>query len=182
MPKISVHRKPFIVGVMGSHKNEETFIKQAQLIGEAVAKRGYVLLTGGGPGLMRAASEGAHRAGGLVIGILPNERERPLPGFPNEFVDIPIYTGMSDARNVINAKTPHVLIALNGSVGTLSEIALALRAGTPVIGLGCPEFAIAKDYDFIQVTSVEEAISAMETVLDQYNGETTIRGTEEPIL
>jgi hypothetical protein len=182
MPEISVLRKPFIVGVMGSHKDEEAFIEQAQLLGEAIAKRGYVLLTGGGTGLMKAASEGAHRAGGLVIGILPNEKGRPIPGFPNEFVDIPIYTGMSDARNVINAKTPHVLIALNGSVGTLSEIALALRAGTPVIGLGCPEFAIAKDYDFTRVTSVEEAITAMEKILGRYKVETTIRAAEKPIL
>lgn len=178
MSKISLIRKPFIVGVMGGYESEENFTKQAQLIGEAVAKRGCVLLTGGGPGIMRAASEGAHRAGGLVIGILPNERRFPLSGFPNEFVDIPIYTGMSDARNVINAKTPHVLIALNGSVGTLSEVALALRAGTPVICFGCPEFAVEKDSKFTRVTSVEEAIATMEKILDRYNTlKTIIRAT-----
>ena len=84
---------------------------------------------------MRAASEGAHGAGGLVIGILPNDRKRPMEGYPNEFVDIAVFTGMYEARNVINAKTPHCLIALAGGAGTLSEIALALRAGTPVIAL-----------------------------------------------
>jgi uncharacterized protein (TIGR00725 family) len=165
--KISVRRKPFIVGVMGSHKEEPSVMEDARCMGEAVARRGHVLLTGGGPGLMRAASEGAHRAGGLVIGILPNDRRRSLEGYPNEFVDIPIYTGMSDARNVINAKTPHVLVALNGGVGTLSEIALALRVGTPVIGLNSPEFTVSEDQDFISVPSVEEAIREMDRLLEK---------------
>ncbi len=163
--KIVIRRKPFIVGVMGSHKEEPSVMEDARRMGEAIACRGHVLLTGGGPGLMRAASEGAHRAGGLVIGILPNDRARPLDGYPNEFVDIPIYTGMSDARNVINAKTPHVLVALNGGVGTLSEIALALRVGTPVIGLKSPGFAVSGDQDFTSVDSVEEAIREMDRII-----------------
>lgn len=167
--EISVRRHPLIVGVMGSHKEEPSVMEDARRLGEAIARRGHVLLTGGGPGLMRAASAGAHRAGGLVIGILPNDRRRVLDGYPNEFVDVPIYTGMSDARNVINAKTPHVLVALNGGVGTLSEIALALRVGTPVIGLHCPEFSLPEDQDFTPVASVEEAIREMDIVLARCN-------------
>jgi len=168
--EIKLRRRPYIVGVMGSHR-EEGLTKEARLIGRAVAERGCVLLTGGGPGLMRAAAQGAHEAGGLVIGILPNERSRPLPGYPNEFVDIPIYTGLSDARNVINAKTPHVLIALNGSVGTISEIAFALRAGTPVIGFCCPEFSLNTDeYPFKRVTSVDAAIREMDAILKKWAG------------
>jgi len=120
MEKISVKRKPFIIGVMGSHRDESAAIMEAaRRLGEAIARRGYVLLTGGGPGVMEAASEGAYRAGGLVIGILPNDKRHPLEKYPNQFVDIPIYTGMSDARNVINAKTPHVLVALRGRSGNL---------------------------------------------------------------
>ncbi|MEK6654648.1 MAG: TIGR00725 family protein, partial [Thermodesulfobacteriota bacterium] len=111
---ISIPRKPLIVGVMGSHGEEPEVREQARLLGEAIARRGHVLLTGGGTGLMKAASEGAHGAGGLVIGILPNDRQRPMNGYPNEFIDIAIYTGMYEARNVINAKTPHCLIALAG--------------------------------------------------------------------
>jgi len=114
---------------------------------------------------MRAASEGAHHAGGIVIGILPSERNRPLNGYPNEFVDIAIYTGMSDARNVINAKTPHVLVALSGGVGTLSEIALALRAGTPVVGLHCPSFALLANSDFTAVNTIEEALEEIDKIL-----------------
>lgn len=165
MSKILVARKPFIIGVMGGHEDNHAVMEDARHLGEAIARRGYVLLTGGGPGVMRAASEGAYHAGGLVIGILPNERSHHLPGYPNEFVDIAIYTGMYDARNVINAKTPHVLVALSGGVGTLSEIALAIRVGTPVIGLHCPSFAIPVNSDFTAVNTVEEVLEEIEKIL-----------------
>ena len=102
MSKISIARKPYIIGVMGSHRAASPAVMEdARRLGEALARRGYVLLTGGGPGVMRAACEGAHKAGGLVIGVLPNDKQRPLEKYPNEFVDIPIFTGMYDARNVI---------------------------------------------------------------------------------
>ncbi len=166
MPEmISVPRRPRIVGVMGSHAEEPEVREAARLLGEAIARRGHVLVTGGGTGLMRAASEGAHRAGGLVIGILPNDRKRPLEGYPNEFVDIAIFTGMSEGRNVINAKTPHCLIALAGSAGTLSEIALALRAGTPVISLNGPEVTCGGAEAIRRVASVDEAVAALDEVL-----------------
>jgi len=168
MLKISVTRKPFIIGVMGSHNDESPAVMEdARRLGEAIARRGYVLLTGGGPGVMKAASEGAYTAGGLVIGILPNDKQHPLERYPNEFVDIPIYTGMFDARNVINAKTPHILVALHGGPGTLSEIALALRSGTPVIGLNAPAFTIPGKHDFIAVNSVEEVLQEIEKILEQ---------------
>ena len=159
MSKLTVTRKPFAIGVMGSHRDESPAVMdEARRLGEAIAVRGHVLLTGGGPGVMRAASEGAHHAGGLVIGILPNDRMHPLKKYPNEFVDIPIYTGMYDARNAINAKTAHILVALCGGPGTLSEIALALRSGTPVIGLHAPSFEMSGEYDFTAAQSVEEVI------------------------
>jgi len=138
----------------------------ARRVGEAIAKLGCILLTGGGPGVMKAASEGAHRAGGLVIGILPNDRQHPLKDYPNEFVDIPIYTGMSDARNVINAKTADILVALSGGAGTLSEIAFAIRSGTPVICLHAPQFAIPGEHDIVTVDTVEDAVREIEKKLE----------------
>jgi len=158
MSNISVRRKPYIIGVMGSHKDNSPALEDAYILGQAVAKRGYVLLTGGGAGVMAAASEGAHRGGGLVIAILPTDRKRPLQGYPNKFVDIPIYTGMYDARNVINAKTPHIIVALDGGPGTLSEMAVAVKSGTPVIGLNCPHSELSEENDFITVNTVAEAI------------------------
>jgi uncharacterized protein (TIGR00725 family) len=170
MKSITVTRKPFIIGVMGSHRDEShAVMEEARRLGEAIARRGHVLLTGGGHGVMRAASEGAYRAGGLVIGILPNDRRHPLEKYPNEYVDIPIYTGMSDARNVINAKTPHVIVALRGGPGTLSEMALALRIGTPVISLHAPSFEIPGNYDFTAVDTLEEALQEMDNKLKTYN-------------
>lgn len=162
---IVVQRKPVIVGVMGSHREGAKSLEQARCLGEAIAQRGCVLLTGGGTGIMAAASEGAHRAGGLVLAILPNDRQRPLPGYPNDFVDIAIYTGMYEGRNVINAKTPHLLIALGGGAGTLSEIALALRAGTPVIGLGAPAVSLADAPPVITVASVAAALAEMDRII-----------------
>ena len=88
-----------------------------------------------------------------------------MDGYPNEFVDIAVFTGMYEARNVINAKTPHCLIALAGGAGTLSEIALALRAGTPVIGLNAPEVSLAGAEAIIRVASVEEALRVMDRIL-----------------
>lgn len=163
---ITIKRKPPIVGVMGGSDVKGDILREAYLLGEGIANRGYVLLTGGGPGVMRAASEGAWRAGGLVIAILPNDRAHPMPGYPNEFVDIPIYTGLLDARNVINVKTPHVVVVLPGGAGTFSELALALKAGTPVVGLHVhlPDF-IKKISSFTQVNSVEEVLQVLERLL-----------------
>ena len=156
---------------MGSHNNESPAVMEdARRLGESIATRGYVLLTGGGPGVMKAACEGAYKAGGLVIGILPNDRQHPLEKYPNEFVDIPIYTGMFDARNVINAKAPHVLVALSGGPGTLSEIAFALRVGTPVIGLNAPAFTIPGDHDFVAVNTVEEVFTEIDKILARQSG------------
>lgn len=168
MSKLTVERKPYIIGVMGSHNDESpTVMENARCLGEAIARRGYVLLTGGGPGVMRAACEGAYKAGGLIIAILPNDRQHPLEKYPNEFVDIAVFTGMYDARNVINAKTPHVLVALSGGVGTLSEIAIALRNGIPVIGLDAPSFGIPGEHDFVAVNTVEEALREIERKLEK---------------
>jgi uncharacterized protein (TIGR00725 family) len=161
----SVKGKPKIVGVMGSHRDNSPSMNDARLLGKAIAQRGHILLTGGGPGVMKAASEGAHNAGGLVIGILPTERKRPLPGYPNEFVDVPIYTGMYDARNIINAKTPHVIIAVGGGPGTLSEMAIAVKSGTPVIGLHAPAMECDDDTPFTLASSVEEALQKMDKIL-----------------
>jgi uncharacterized protein (TIGR00725 family) len=98
-----------------------------------IARRHWVLLTGGrSVGVMDAASLGAREAGGLVIGVLPDEDDAGA----TEHLDIAIRTGMGDARNVINVLSSDVVIALPGGAGTLSEVALGLKAGRTVIVLG----------------------------------------------
>jgi len=134
-------------------------------MGRRIAENGFILLTGGGPGVMEEASRGAHEASGLVIGVLPSERKHPMRGYPNKYVDIPIYTGLSDARNAINAKASNVIVALGGGAGTLSEIALAIKSGTPVIGLACPTIDIETYGLFVKVSTVEEAIDEVKKLL-----------------
>lgn len=165
MKILTVKRKPVIIGVMGGHQAEPGTIEEARRLGEAIAEKGYVLLTGGGGGVMKAASAGAWGAGGLVIAVLPNERTRPLKDYPNEYVDIPIYTGMGDGRNAVNAKTPDVVVAMHGAAGTLSEIALALKSGTPVIGLHALRFDVPEGSTFHQAGTVEEAMEKIEEIL-----------------
>lgn len=165
MSTIEVRRKPFIVGVMGGHEAPTAILDDARRIGKGVAERGHVLLTGGGDGVMKAASEGAFLAGGLVLAVLPSDRVRPLAGYPNEYVDIAIQTGMADARNAINAKTPHVMIAVDGGWGTVSEIAHALRNDTPVIGLKTPAIGLSHGNRFTAADTVEEALAVLDRLL-----------------
>ena len=81
---------------------------------------------------MQAASRGAAEAGGIVVGILPGFRRRDA----NRWVTIPIVAGMDQARNVVLVRSCDAVIAVGGMYGTLSEIAIALKIGRPVIGLG----------------------------------------------
>lgn len=169
MSNIEIRRKPVVIGVMGGHDAPAHVLDEARRIGQGIAGRGYALLTGGGGGVMRAASEGAFRAGGLVLAVLPSDRTRPIPGYPNEFVDIAIYTGMADARNVINAKTPHVLIAIDGGWGTLSEIAHALRNDTPVIALKTPFIDLPHGGRLVACNSAEDVLAALDRLVSSFS-------------
>ena len=99
----------------------------AERVGRAIAEAGAVLLCGGLGGVMEAASRGAARAGGTVVGLLPGFEARDA----NRWVGIPIVTGMDQARNVILVRSSDAVIAVGGRYGTLSEIALALKLGRP---------------------------------------------------
>lgn len=123
-----------IVGVMGAGKPLDAAARaDAVLLGRLIAERGWVLLTGGSAGgVMDAASQGAHEAGGLVLGVLKGRDGSE----GSTFLDIAIKTGMGDARNVINVLTSDVVIALPGGPGTVSEVALGLKSGRTVVALG----------------------------------------------
>jgi len=104
----------------------------ARETGRLLARAGFVLVTGGLGGVMEAASRGAREGGGLVLALLPGTEAADA----NPFVEVAIPTGLGDARNALLAAAGEVLIAVGGGAGTLSEIALALKRGTPVVGLG----------------------------------------------
>ena len=122
--------KKFIAVIGGSQCSK----KEAQLgeeVGRELARRGAILVCGGLGGIMRAACKGASAAGGTTVGILPGESRQSA----NPYVQIPIVTGLGEARNVIVVKSAQAVIAIGGSYGTLSEISHALKNGIPLIGL-----------------------------------------------
>lgn len=124
-----------VIGVMGGAVVEDAACDNAYRIGYLIAEKGWVLLNGGrNAGVMAASAHGAKDAGGLVIGILPGETVRGVA----PHVDIAIPTGMGDARNNINVLASTVVVALPGGAGTVSEVALALKAGRSVVMLGFP--------------------------------------------
>jgi uncharacterized protein (TIGR00725 family) len=114
--------------------------RTAEAVGRGVAARGAILITGGLGGVMAAASKGAREGGGLVVGILPGRRAADA----NPDVEIPIVTGMGEARNVIVAGSADAVIAVGGQLGTLSEIAFALMRAIPVVGIGTWELDAAR--------------------------------------
>jgi hypothetical protein len=128
-------RRP-LIGIMGGGDDATpTECGLAEEFGRLAAAAGWVLLCGGRPvGIMEAAARGAHAAGGLTIGVLPGREDRP--GEVSAHLDIAILTGMGDARNAINALSSRVVVACPGGPGTVSEIALALKCGRPVVLLG----------------------------------------------
>jgi uncharacterized protein (TIGR00725 family) len=123
--------RPLRISVAGSGSATEAELKTAEETGRLLARRGAVLLCGGLGGVMEAACRGASSEGGITVGILPG----PDAEAANPYVSIPVPTGLGEARNAIVAIASDALIAIGGSLGTLSEIALALKRGIPVIGL-----------------------------------------------
>ena len=119
------------IAVIGASGPSDAQAAIAERVGAALAAAGATVITGGGAGVMAAASRGAAEAGGRVVGILPGEDV----GEANAWVQIAIATGLGDLRNGVIVRSAAVMIAVGGAYGTLSEIALALTAGKPVIGL-----------------------------------------------
>jgi uncharacterized protein (TIGR00725 family) len=120
-----------IISVIGAGSCESQIFSIAEEVGRIIAQEGATLITGGLGGVMEAASKGAKEAGGTVVGVIPGFSRDDA----NAFVDIPIVTGMSHARNVIVVRSADAVIAVSGEYGTLSEIAIALKLGKPVIGI-----------------------------------------------
>lgn len=129
-------KRPIIVGVMGGGSVPPETVDIARRLGRRIAEAGWVLLNGGrNAGVMAAAAEGASAAGGLTVGVLPDDHDGAVaPG-----IQIPILTGIGGGRNMINILSSHVVVACRGGAGTLSEIALALKYKRPVILL---QFAV----------------------------------------
>lgn len=122
--------RPLIAVVGGSTCSAEE-AAWATAVGRLLAQGGAVLVCGGLGGVMAAAARGAKESGGLTIGILPGSD--PAAADPN--IEIALATGMGEMRNALLVRVAQAVIAIGGGWGTLSEIALAQRIRTPVVGL-----------------------------------------------
>jgi uncharacterized protein (TIGR00725 family) len=120
-----------VIGVMGAGACDAETAGLAEEVGRLVAESGAVLVCGGRGGVMEAAARGASRVGGLTVGVMPGRDD--AESRPNPYVDVAIFTGMRDGRNWINACTSDAVIAIAGGWGTLSEVALAMKLGKPVV-------------------------------------------------
>ncbi len=152
--------RPLQIAVLGAAGHDAELAELAHATGAAIARAGARLVCGGRGGVMRAASRGAREAGGLVVGVLPGADAAASP--PNEAVDVAVYTGMGQARNLCVVLSAAAAVAVGGGWGTLSEIALALKHGIPVVALrswdlerpdGAPEPLLAT------ASSAEEAVA-----------------------
>lgn len=128
-------RSSCVIGIVGSGEPQPggpPYLAWAEEVGAEAARRGAMVVCGGLGGVMEAACRGAAGAGGVTVGLLPGADWRTA----NRFVDVPIATGLGELRNWIIVQASDALVAVGGEHGTLSEVALALRCGRPVVGLG----------------------------------------------
>jgi uncharacterized protein (TIGR00725 family) len=161
--QLSLTNNLVFIGVIGGSEVSPEVARLAEAVGREIARRGAVLVCGGLEGVMEAACQGAADAGGLTIGILPGDSRRTA----NTWVKIPIVTGIGYARNVAVVKTSQAVIAIDGSYGTLTEIAYALQSSIPVIGLGTWSVSIDGkiEKNIINAQNPEEAVEkAMDLV------------------
>jgi uncharacterized protein (TIGR00725 family) len=146
-----------LVAVVGGSECTAAEADVAEEVGRRLAQAGAIVLCGGLTGVMEAVGKGVRAGGGLTIGILPGND----PAEANRFIDIPLATGMGEMRNALIVRAAGAVIAIGGSYGTLSEIAMALRIGTPVVGLH-DHFAGAVD-----IPRASDAASAVALALAQ---------------
>ncbi|MFL6075442.1 MAG: TIGR00725 family protein [Mycobacteriales bacterium] len=120
------------IAVVGPSAATGAELAAARQVGAALAAAGAIVLCGGMGGVMAAAAAGASEAGGLAVGILPGEdRAGAAPG-----LGVAVLTGVGDARNVILVRSADAVLAVGCSWGTLSEVAIAMAGGTPVVMIG----------------------------------------------
>ena len=124
-------RKPIIGVIGGASTASPEGVRLAEEVGYLIARADAILVCGGLNGVMEAAAKGAQRGGGLTIGVLPTGNKADA----NPYIDVPIATAMSTARNLVIVRTADALIAVNGSYGTLSEMAHAFDLGKTVFAL-----------------------------------------------
>jgi uncharacterized protein (TIGR00725 family) len=154
---------PYVAVCGPSSPDDPAVLERARRLGRLLAERGFVVVTGGLGGVMAAAAEGVASAGGTAVAVLPGfDRADASPGHT-----IALATGMGEMRNTLLVRVVDCVIAVGGAWGTLSEIALAARTGTPVLTIGSwdlpgPEVAVCD--------TVEEAVARVEALTPRTPG------------
>ncbi|WP_082494990.1 TIGR00725 family protein [Cellulomonas sp. Leaf334] len=154
------------VGVVGPSVADEDDLVDAEALGRGLAERGHVVVCGGLGGVMEAVARGAARSGGVVVGLLPGTDRSAA----NPHVTVALPTGLGELRNALLVRSSDVVVSVGGSWGTLSEVALAMRTGVPVIALrgwqigGTPGGAGPDDGPH-RVVSVVDTLVALDALL-----------------
>jgi uncharacterized protein (TIGR00725 family) len=149
---------------MGASEPRASTLDSARRLGRLAAEAGWVVLTGGRPaGVMEAACAGAKSVpGSLTIGILPTGPDGPV----SAHVDIAVFTGMGEARDVINVLSSDVVVACGvEGPGTASEVALALKLARPTLLLA-PAPAASAFYRTIAGRGMLHEVETPESVIE----------------
>jgi len=134
-------RRPLVAVVGPGDGADADCLTAAEETGCLLARAGVVVVCGGLGGVMEAACRGASAAGGLTVGLLPGADRAEA----NPYVTVALATGLGEMRNALLVRCADAVIGIGGSTGTLSEIALAARTGTPVVwvmGWDVPELEV----------------------------------------
>src|SRR5436853_5761121 len=145
------------VAVVGAGRATPDEERAGEEVGRGLAAAGIVVVCGGLGGVMEAACRGAKAGGGTTVGILPGTSRDDA----NPFVDVAIPTGLGELRNGLVVRAADALVAIGGEFGTLSEIALALKARKPVAAVGGWELSRAgRPVDAVERAATAEAAVA----------------------
>ncbi len=144
------------ISVIGGHAVPPETYALAEEIGRRIAGKGWTVVCGGLTGVMEAVCKGAREAGGHTIGIVPSSSRSDA----NPFVEIPIVTGIGFARNLMVILNGDAVLAIDGSYGTLSEIAFGLLYHEKVVGIR----TYAVD-GVVPVETAEQAITVLDSLL-----------------
>ena len=143
-----------MIAVVGPGDTDDaSLLAAAEQVGALLAQAGYQVVTGGLGGVMAAAARGARHAGGTAVALLPGDD----PAAANEGSDVVVATGLGQGRNVLVVRSAAAVIAVGGSWGTLSEVALARRLGRPVVWLMGWRVE-GPDDEVASATSAEDAV------------------------
>jgi hypothetical protein len=153
-----------IVAVIGGSDASSEALDKAEAAGREIARHGATLVCGGLGGVMEAACRGCRDAGGTTIGILPGTDASEA----NPYVDVPVVTGMGQARNLVIVRTADAVIAIGGGFGTLSEMAFALRLGKPLVGIDTWSMQI--DGRPVAIERFDDATAAVERAIALASG------------